>query len=67
MKKNNLLNIEKIQNEKKRFIVIMRSYYFKNNDNDLKTSFDEEYKYILKNQFLSYNLLQKANSNKNLL
>ena len=45
----------------------MRSYYFKNNDNDLKTSFDEEYKYILKNQFLSYNLLQKANSNKNLL
>ena len=34
---------------KKSLIIIIRNYYFKINDS--KSSFDEEYKDILKNQF----------------
>ena len=67
MKKINWLNIEKILwNEKKHFIVTIRNNYLKKK-NDLKRSFDEEFKNVLKNQFFeAKNLLQKGNLNENL-
>ena len=66
MKNKSFLSIEKTQNKKKNLYYDNKKLLFLKIMTQ-KSSFDEEYNDVLKNQFSNPNLLQKANLNENLL